>query len=368
VSGIPAAVIPFIPGAAALLALLMIWLARRSHAQYMALPEISAAAGAPDARARVAVIIPARNEEAVIARCVRSLAGQAARVLVVDDHSSDRTAEEARAAGAAVIPAPPLPPGWLGKPHACWTGARQAETEWLLFVDADTWYEPGFVAALLAWAEGRRLDAVTVFPRQVCLRWFEGALVAYGLGLYFAGVNAARINDPRAPDALANGQCILVRRDAYLRTGGHAAVAGSVTEDVALAALWKRSGLRFAVCRAERLASVRMYDSFLVLWRGFRKNSFRVLSHNPRTGAAVVAASIVMTSWLPVLALLLFARQWHAAALFAAVPAAAWRPWYGSWRRALWAPLAIYLFQGIVTSAMFASLTGRGALWKGRRV
>jgi len=368
VTGIPAAMVPAIPAAAALLAVLMIWLARRSHAQYMALPEVGPAPGAPETSGRVTAIVPARNEEAVIARCVRSLSGQAARVLVVDDHSADRTAEEARAAGAAVIPAPPLAAGWLGKPHACWTGAQQAETEWLLFVDADTWYERGFVAALVAWAEGRGLDAVTVFPRQVCLRWFEAALVAYGLGLYFAGVDAARINDPRAPDALANGQCILVRREAYLRTGGHAAVAGSVTEDVALAAHWKRSGLPFAVCRAENLASVRMYDSFLALWRGFRKNSFRVLSHNPRTGAAVVAASIVMTSWLPVLALLLLARQWLAAALFAAVPAAAWRPWYGSWRRALRAPLAIYLFQTIVTSAMFASLTGRGAIWKGRRV
>lgn len=351
----------------AVVAALLVWFARRSRAQYLRLPELAPASVAIDPRPLVTAVIPARDEQANIARCVRSLA-PLVPVLVVDDHSRDATAEEARAAGARVVPAPPLPAGWLGKPHACWTGAARAETEWILFVDADTWYEAAFLPSALAFARARGLDAVTVFPRQVCLRWYESALVEYGLGLYFCGVDAARLLDPRFPDALANGQCILIRRDAYFRAGGHQAVAASVTEDVALAVLLKRSGVPFAVCRAERLASVRMYDSFLSLWRGFQKNSFRVLFHNPRTGRLVVLAAVVMTTWLPAAALLAASGHWLAAALFPLAPIAAWRPWYGSWRRALWAPLAIYLFQGIVISAMVASITGRGALWKGRRV
>lgn len=341
--------------------------ARRSRAQFLALPEVQPAAGASGAAGQVTVVVPARDEERVIARCVASLAPDC-RVLVVDDHSADNTAAAARAAGADVVAAPPLPAGWLGKPHACWTGARQAETEWILFVDADTWYEPGFAAALVRFAEQRGLDAVTVFPRQHCLRWFEAALVEYGLGLYFAGVDAARLNDPASPDALANGQCLLVRREAYFRLGGHRAVAGSVTEDVAFAAACKRAGVRLAVARAPQLAHVRMYDSFGALWRGFQKNSFRVLFHNPRTGLRVIAATMLMTSWLPVAALAAWAGQPLAALLPPAAAVLGWKPWYGSWRRALWAPLAIYLFQGIVTSAMLASLTGRGVLWKGRRV
>jgi cellulose synthase/poly-beta-1,6-N-acetylglucosamine synthase-like glycosyltransferase len=353
--------------AAVLLSVLLFAVARRSRAQFLALPEVEQRPEADGAAGRVTVVVPARNEEAVIARCVSSLAGQA-RVLVVDDHSEDATAAAARAAGAGVVAAPPLPPGWLGKPHACWTGAQQAETEWILFVDADTWYEPGFTAALIGFATRHRLDAVTVFPRQACLRWFEKALVEYALGLYFTGVDAARVNDPAAPDALANGQCLLVRREAYLRAGGHAAVASAVTEDVALAALFKRCGVRFAVARAPRLAHVRMYDSFGALWRGFQKNSFRVLFHNPRAGWRIVAATMLMTSWLPVSALALLAGQPLAALLPAAAAVAGWKPWYGSWRRAFWAPLAIYLFQGIVISAMLASLTGRGVVWKGRRV
>lgn len=352
---------------AALAAALILWFARRSRTQYLRLPELPAGGGAIDPRARVTAVVPARDEQANIARCVRSLA-PFVPVLVVDDHSRDATAAEARAAGARVVAAPPLPEGWLGKPHACWTGAQQAETEWILFVDADTWYEPAFLPSILAFAHDRGLDAVTVFPRQVCLRWYESALVEYGLGLYFSGVDAARLLDPGSPDALANGQCILIRRDAYLRIGGHQAVASSVTEDVALAALLKRRGVPFAVCRAEQLASVRMYDSFRSLWRGFQKNSFRVLFHNPRTGLLVVLATIAMTLWLPAAALLAASGHWLAAAFYPLIPAAAWRPWYGGWRRALWAPLAIYLFQGIVVSAMLASFTGRGAVWKGRRV
>jgi hypothetical protein len=111
-----------------------------------------------------------------------------------------------------------------------------------------------------------------------------------------------------------------------------------------------------------------MYDSFLALWRGFEKNSFRVLFHNPRAGALVVAATVVMTSWLPVAALLALVEGPVAAALPAAAAVIGWKPWYRSWAQALWAPVAVYLFQGIVIAAMLAALTGRGTVWKGRRV
>lgn len=345
-------------------AVLILFFARLSRRQYLKLPELTQQADAtsPDH----AVVIPARNEAAVIGRVVRSF--PQSLTVVVDDHSEDNTAAAALDAGAVVRPAQPLVRGWLGKPNACWTGASFTESEWLIFADADTWFESRFLPSLLTYAVREELHAATVFPRQHLVTWYEKALLPYAMGLYFTGVNAANVNNPRHPEALANGQCLLFRRSAYDFIGGHRAVAGSVIEDVALAQLIKRHRMNIRVMRCERLANVRMYTSFGALWRGFQKNSFQFLKLNKKTGALVIAASIAMTSWLPALLFLLFQQLWFPAALFFLVPAFAWRPWYGSFFRALLAPLAIYLFQAIAVSAMFKSLAGLTTDWKGRRV
>jgi glycosyltransferase involved in cell wall biosynthesis len=342
---------------------IVVW-ALKSRQSYLDLPELPRAPGAEEESLQV--VIPARNEESTIERAVRSFAGH--DVLVVDDQSSDATAAKAAAAGARVIPAQTRPTGWLGKPNACWTGAQASDARWLLFVDADTWYEPGFAASLSAYARGQGLVAATVFPQQVCITFAEKVLLPYAFGLYFSGVSARRVNDPYSLEALANGQCLLVRRDAYDFLKGHRAVARSVIEDVELARLMKRHRMKFRVLRAENLARVRMYDSFAALWRGFEKNSFRFLRANPRTGWQVVLAATVMTSWLPVLLWLWWTGHKAPAAIFFWVPMLAWWPWYGTWRRAWTAPVAIYLFQLIALTAMFKSLFGWKTSWKGRRV
>lgn len=349
---------------AALLTTAMCGFAWRSRQQYLALPELKLEAN-PTPRDHC-VIIPARNEAAVIGRCVRSFPNTL--TVVIDDHSTDGTAEKARKAGADVRPAQALPRHWMGKPNACWTGALYTTSDWMLFVDADTWYQPGFLPSLLTYATNERLMAVSVFPRQKCFTWWERTVLPYAFGLYFTGVNARAVNDPLKPEALANGQCLLFRRKSYDFLGGHKAVATSVIEDVELARLLKRHRMSSRVLRCESLANVRMYDSFGALWRGFEKNSFRFLRMNWRTALLVVSASIAMTSWLPVLALLLFLRQWTAAALFFFVPALAWRRWYGAWHYALLAPVAIYLFQAIAISAMVKGIFGWTTDWKGRRV
>jgi cellulose synthase/poly-beta-1,6-N-acetylglucosamine synthase-like glycosyltransferase len=337
------------------------WLSRW---QYLSLPELRTVREAT-AEGHV-VIIPARNEEAVIDRAIRSF--PRSPVVVVDDESADATASVARRAGAAVIAAGPLPPGWTGKPHACWTGAARTDSKWILFADADTWYEPEFLPSLLEQAAESGLAAASVFPAQVYGSLAERVFLPYAFGLYFTGVNARAVNDPQRREALANGQCFLFRRDAYRFLGGHRAVASSVIEDADLARALKRHRMNARVWRAERLARVRMYDSWAAIWRGFEKNSFRFLRANPRGGAVVVAASIVMTSWLPVLAALWWAGLKAEAALFALAPAAAWRPWYGSWLRSLAAPVAIYGFQLIALSALFKFAFGLTTAWKGRRV
>jgi chlorobactene glucosyltransferase len=342
----------------------MLWIGRRSRKQYLRLPELESAA--TETVGDHVVIIPARNEEKIIARAVRSLAGS--RVFVVDDHSTDGTAMAAGSAGARVIPASPLAGGWRGKPNACWTGSQNTESEWIVFVDADTWYEPGFMAALLEYAARRNLAAVSVFPGQTYGGLSERILLPYAFGLYFSGVDTEALLHPGRREALANGQCLAVQREAYLLTGGHKAVAGSVIEDVALAEVFKRNGMPVRVLRAERLAHVRMYHNFRELWRGFEKNSFRFLRAHPRTAYRVVAATVINLSWLPVLALLLHERQLTAAAVLFLTPAFAWRGWYGSFRSALLAPIAIYGFQSIALSAMLKHFLGMTTDWKGRKV
>jgi hypothetical protein len=111
-----------------------------------------------------------------------------------------------------------------------------------------------------------------------------------------------------------------------------------------------------------------MYDSFGAIWRGFQKNSFRFLLVNPKTGFEVVMASIVMASWIPVLAALCWQGLWAAALVFYFVPSIAWAPWYGGVGRALLVPYAIYLFQAIALNAMISTTFGLETRWKGRRI
>lgn len=347
--------------ACAALIVLSGWFSRRN---YLGLPKLPLSAS--ESPGDIAVIIPARNEAHNIARVVRGLKG--ARVVVVDDHSTDCTAEIAAESGAEVITAPPLQRYSLGKPSACWAGAQATTERWLLFVDADTWYEPYFLPSILSYANARELNLVSVFPRQVCVAWYEKLLLPYAFGLYFTGVNPKAVNNPVKSEALANGQCLLFRRDAYQFLGGHRSVISSVIEDVALARRVKQHRMRIAIVRAEHLASVRMYDSFGALWRGFEKNSFRFLKINPWTGALVMLSSVVMTSWLPLMSLLAITSQWTMAASLFFMPAVAWRGWYGSWLRALAAPFAIYVFQAIALSAMAKSILGLSTKWKGRDV
>lgn len=238
-----------------------------------------------------------------------------------------------------------------------------------------TRFEPSFAGSMVRYADQEKLQVVSAFLKQRCETLVEKTLVPYAFALYFCGVSAANVNRARSAEALANGQCLLFERAAYERIGGHASVMESVIEDVALAAVAKRSGVRLRVVRAEKLGHVRMYDSFGAIWNGFEKNSFRFLKVNPGTGVQVVLASILLTSWLPALLWgwrdlpsledgqgLLFTPV---TLLFFAPFLGLW-PWYG--RRVYLVAAAIYLFQLIALNAMLSTILHRKTTWKGRRV
>ncbi len=349
--------------------MLFLW---KSRLNYIFLPELPpiASSQTPD----LTVIIPARNEAHQIARAVRSFPGLP--VIVVDDASSDNTATVASEAGAQVIPAPPLPTGHKGKPNACAEGARHATTKWILFVDADTWFDPSFAASLVAYAETNHLPFVTAFLEQVCQTLAEKVLLPYAFALYFTGVSARAVNSLKSREALANGQCMLFERGVYESLGGHAAVANSVIEDVAFARRAKQNGVPVRVVRAEHLGHVRMYHSFAAIWRGFQKNSFRFLVINPWSGMQVIFASILLTSWLPVLLLGLSDYPKLSLAVLLAptpvtilflAPLLSLLPWYRN-ALVLLAPFAIYLFQLIALNGMLTTVTRRPTVWKNRDV
>ncbi len=232
---------------------------------------------------RVSVIIPARNESATIETVVRSILASTYptfELLVVDDRSTDDTAAivERMAAGDArlrLIPGESLPTGWYGKPWACLQGYRAASAEVLLFTDADTRHGPELLARAVGALELEAADLVTVSPFQRCGGFWERVVMPQiwlllGLRYHPRRVNQAR----RERDVIANGQFILVRREAYEAVGTHAAVRHEVAEDLALAQAFHRAGRKLHFAFAERLMETRMYQDLSQLIEGWSKNIY----------------------------------------------------------------------------------------------
>lgn len=343
---------------------LIVFFAWRSRSAYLALPELLPA----DARLDEdhVVIVPARNEEANIARTAGSFPDSL--VLVIDDHSTDRTAGLARATGAEVRPAKPLEKGWYGKPNACWTGVLYTESKWIIFVDAGAWFDPGFVHAVIGHALRDNLICVSVFPKQEYLTVFEKLLLPYSLGLAFTGVDPDGLSNACEPESLASSQCLLVRRDAYEFVQGHKQVRGSLVDHAALARLFKQHRMPIRALRDETLAHAPACNSWNSVWRGLERRWLPSLGFNPRARAWAIASALVTASWLPVLVWLLVLGLYAPAALFFFVPAVAWRAWYGGLGRSMMAPLAIYLHLAIVVLGLVKSILGVPAEWKGRQI
>ena len=273
---------------------------------------------------RVSAIVPARNEEAVIAACVESLGMQReiAEILVIDDQSSDRTAEIVRSLAAQnpkvrLLEATELPAGWVGKNNAVWTGAREARGDWLLFTDADAVHAPDSVARALSIAAENNAALVSFSPEQVMQSWYEKAVIPYVFTRLNSRFRFAEVNDPQNTAAVANGQFILIRRDAYDAVGGHAGIAGDVLEDVALAARVKAAGYRLWFGSGKGMVRVRMYRSFAAMWEGWKKNLYVLIG-----GTRESVWSEVKVALLPMpLSLLAAIGAWAMtrSAIFAAV-------------------------------------------------
>jgi chlorobactene glucosyltransferase len=227
-----------------------------------------------------------------------------------------------------------------------------------LFADADTWFDEGFLDAAVACAEQSGLSFLSIYLKPEFKTLAEQILVPCAVALYFCGIG------PRVDAAaLFNGQCVLVRREAYDFIGGHAAVITSVIEDVKLAQLAARHRMKYATARTT-LGHVRFHAGGL--WKGFQRNSYRFVMVSPFIGITICLASLVSVLWLPALIALLLAKQWAAAIFFALMLPALLGVWYRNPLRALLAPIGACAMFLVILNGIATALTGRQVLWKGR--
>ena len=232
----------------------------------------------------VHVIIPARNEEDCLGRCLDSLVDQQGidfHITVVDDGSTDRTSAIAESyPGVEVLAASEPPPGVIGKCNALIAGACGSTAKWLLFTDADTYHLPGSLAAAVREAEERRVDLLSYSPEQEVDSLAERILMPLVFADLVRTYPPERVNDPQDATVAANGQYILVRREVYEELGGHQCVADKLLEDVELARNFKVSGHRIWFRFGGGLVRTRMYRNFRAMREGWTKN-LTLLFPNP---------------------------------------------------------------------------------------
>ncbi len=349
----------------------------------------------------LSVIIPARNEEDCLGECLRSLVAQQEdgwklgvdwEILVLNDASTDGTREIAAAfasdsPGVTVMDAPRLERGWTGKANACWAGANASRGKWLLFTDADTIHEPGKLRLAIIEAERHEAGMLSYSPRQIVRGLAQRALMPLVFSDLAVTYSPAKVNDPARLVAAANGQFLLVRRDVYDKIGGHAAVKGSVLEDVELASLVKRRklGLRFRY--APEAVSARMYRSFGALVEGWTKNLALLFGNAPMLAGMRLLQLGVLVG-IPALVWFLW---WLRTAGHAVSTGVLGTPLATAalalvWLRALWglygrvaqsgfpfrdcvlAPLGIPLYAVLLWRSWFRVTVLKQVVWKGREV
>ena len=326
----------------------------------------------PDSWPAVAVVVPARDEAAMLPRTLPTLLAQdyagSVRVIVVDDGSADATATIARSLGAEVVDAGDPPPGWTGKVNALHRGVQEVpDAEFVLFTDADIAHAHSSLTALVSGSAG--LDLVSQMARlRVDSVWER--LIVPAFVYFFAMLYPFRwVNRPGSRTAAAAGGCSLVRRVTLERAGGLEAVRGAVIDDVAIARLIKRSGGRIWLGLGDFVDSVRPYPRLGDLWRMVARSAFSQLRYSAAVLIGTVLALAVVFV-VPVAAL-------AGGALAAILGGSAWLimaltfvPMLRYYRQpavlAVLLPFTAVLYTLMTLDSARRHWTGKGAAWKGR--
>lgn len=331
---------------------------------------------------KVSILIPARNESAVIASTIRHLLAQSYppyEILLLDDHSTDGTADIARSAAEndsrlKIIPGQPLPPQWLGKNWACHQLSQAAQGDFLIFTDADVEWGENALAALLP--HFATYEMLTVWPTQKTVTWGERLCVsAIALAIISYLPEMMVRFSPFSAFAAANGQCLAFTRDLYTRIGGHQAVHDNIVEDVGLAKAVKKKGGKLMMLDGNRQICCRMYRNWSEVRNGFAKNilaghgnSLIFLAFSTLFHWAVFVLPFV---WLICGNFIFLGAGWPLFPLVLIGLGLLVRA-IGLWvtrqrvHDAVWMPLTVMLMTRIAAQAAWWQLREGGPQWKGR--
>jgi glycosyltransferase involved in cell wall biosynthesis len=335
----------------------------------------------------VSVLIPARNEELSIAAAVESVLasrGVDLELIVLDDGSTDRTAEIVQAAMEADLrvrleTAPPLPEGWNGKQHACWVLASLAVRDVFCYLDADVRVHPETIYRMVSELHYVNRDEpeksmVSGFPRQETSTFLERLLLPL---IHFVLLGFLPLPGERwsrwSGFAAGCGQFMMVRRGAYFASGGHAANPTTMHDGLLLPKLFRRHGFRTRVYDLSRDAVCRMYRSADEVWSGLAKNATEGMASSGRLPVftVVLFAGQVLPLPLAVWAFVLRARTPFLTAVLMMMLGyglrffSAWR-YQQSWRGALLHPVGVLVMLVLQWFALVRKLVGRPAIWKQR--
>ena len=331
----------------------------------------------------ISILVPARDEEANIEACVRSLLSlnyPHFEVIVLDDRSADATYailcrlrdQDGR---LRVLLGADLPDGWYGKPFACWQMAQAAQGEYLLLTDADCLFAPDALLMALGAAQQHQADLVSLVPDLRAEGFWERLIIPLQYYIIFAFLPTFLIRHTKYPlFAAANGAFLFLRRETYFAVDGHRAVRNQLAEDVKFAQHIKREGKSLWYGDGSRVYHVRMYHGLQEIWAGFSKNLFPAFSQNLPLiiGVILLLLNVFVLppfyalwgwaigatwTWLPLLSTMLLVGIRLGLTL---------RFGRDSGEYALLNPLAWAMVIGIAVNSTFQSVSGRGNAWKGR--
>jgi len=274
---------------------------------------------------RVSVLVPARNEADNITACLESLVQQDYpnyEIYVLDDQSTDNTLEKIQ---QLAIKHPSIhilqgdsapPPDWNGKSYACHRLSEQADGEWLLFTDADTWHTPQSIRLGIRQAQHLDIDLLSAMPRQITKTWSEWILVSFIMDfLPILGIDFKQMWRGQGSYAIANGQYLLVRQSAYHKLGGHNAIHHAMVDDFALANHFMQGNSTIAFVSGTSMLACRMYHQPKEVWQGFSKNIVLSLQTSKQWSVGSVALFVwcyISVLVLPYVIVIFHPEKWLA--------------------------------------------------------